>query len=49
LKETTMFPLPLAAPLPANAPFRARLAAWLHDLGSAVAAARGARAVNSDA
>ncbi len=44
-----MFPLPLAAPLPANAPLRARLAAWLHDLGTAFAAARGARGLNSDA
>ena len=35
-----MFPLPLAAPLPANAPFRARLAAWLHDIGVAIAATR---------
>lgn len=44
-----MFPLPLAAPLPADAPFRARLGAWLHDIGAAFAATRGARAINSDA
>lgn len=44
-----MFPLSLAAPLPADAPLRARLGAWLHDLGAAIAAARGVRGLNSDA